>query len=179
MLLHRSVRTGSSIFANYSATGRSLAHGLCPLKRREKWRCCFSTQSNATLSTICRINFMYASWHPARTAYPQGRSSNANSLWWRISAQPTGVITIFQIHHRQRRLAAVLVRHFSLQPPSDSPFRGLFCHFEPNRKSPRSVITFARLRAISFVTIPHRPPPAPTLFREGIAAALERPWASA
>src|SRR5712692_7097091 len=26
MLLHRSIRTGSSIFANYSATGRSLAH---------------------------------------------------------------------------------------------------------------------------------------------------------
>src|ERR1700674_1088454 len=31
-LLHRSIRTGSSIFANYRATGRSLAHGLCPLK---------------------------------------------------------------------------------------------------------------------------------------------------
>src|ERR1700688_3703059 len=43
MLLHRSIRTGSSIFANYRATGRSLAHGLCPLKRREKRRCCFST----------------------------------------------------------------------------------------------------------------------------------------
>src|SRR5712692_1140606 len=36
MLLHRSIRTGSSIFANYSVTGRSLAHGLCALKRREK-----------------------------------------------------------------------------------------------------------------------------------------------
>src|SRR5713101_939228 len=36
MLLHRSIRTGSSIFANYSVTGRSLAHGLSPLKRREK-----------------------------------------------------------------------------------------------------------------------------------------------
>src|SRR5437660_734746 len=39
MLLHRSIRTGSSIFANYSATGRSLAHGLRPLKWREKRRC--------------------------------------------------------------------------------------------------------------------------------------------
>src|SRR5207247_9531918 len=36
MLLHRSIRTGSSIFANYSATGRSLEHGLCPLKWRER-----------------------------------------------------------------------------------------------------------------------------------------------
>ena len=27
------IRTGSFIFANYGATGRSLAHGLCPLKR--------------------------------------------------------------------------------------------------------------------------------------------------
>jgi hypothetical protein len=34
-----------TIFANYRATGRSLAHGLCLLKRREKRRCCFSTQS--------------------------------------------------------------------------------------------------------------------------------------
>jgi hypothetical protein len=42
MLLHRSIRTGSSIFANYNATGRSLAHGLRPLKWREKRRCCFS-----------------------------------------------------------------------------------------------------------------------------------------
>ena len=46
MLLQRSIRTGSSIFAHYRATGRSLAHGLCLLKRREKRRCSFSTQSS-------------------------------------------------------------------------------------------------------------------------------------
>jgi hypothetical protein len=60
MLLHRSIRTGSSIFANYSATGRRLAHGLCPLKWREKRRCCFSNSVYVTVSTICRISFMYA-----------------------------------------------------------------------------------------------------------------------
>src|ERR1700730_3955116 len=32
MLLHRSIRTGSSIIANYSATGRSLAHELCSVE---------------------------------------------------------------------------------------------------------------------------------------------------
>ena len=46
MLLQRSIRTGSSIFAHYRATGRSFAHGLCLLKRREKRRCSFSTQSS-------------------------------------------------------------------------------------------------------------------------------------
>jgi hypothetical protein len=35
---------------------------------------------------------------PARAASGQCRSSNANSLWWQVSAQPTEDITTFQIH---------------------------------------------------------------------------------
>jgi Tfp pilus assembly protein PilV len=43
----RFVRTGSSILANYSATGRSLAHGLCPLKWRHLDWVHFSAASRA------------------------------------------------------------------------------------------------------------------------------------
>src|SRR6185437_16762350 len=45
MLLHRSTRTGSSTLANYEATGRSLAHGQCPLKRQRIGVAAFSMTS--------------------------------------------------------------------------------------------------------------------------------------
>src|SRR4030088_1176079 len=38
------------------------------------------------------------SWHGVRAAYPQCRSSNANSLRWRVLAQPRRVVTTSQIH---------------------------------------------------------------------------------
>jgi hypothetical protein len=36
--------------------------------------------------------------HQGRAAYSQRRSSNANSLWWRVLAEPAGVITTSHIH---------------------------------------------------------------------------------
>jgi hypothetical protein len=47
------------------------------------------------------------SWYGVRAAYPQCRSSNANSLRWRVLAQPRRVVTTSQIH----------------SPPSDSRVR--------------------------------------------------------
>jgi hypothetical protein len=54
------------------------------------------------LKSAERLGCLLVAWHNLLSQVcelpTQCRSSNANSLWWRVLADPTGVITISQIH---------------------------------------------------------------------------------
>jgi hypothetical protein len=57
-----------------------------------------SLRNVSRIGTIQRNRPLQRAKILARAAYPQDRSSNANSLWWRVLADPTRVVTSFQIH---------------------------------------------------------------------------------